>query len=47
MTFVADLATEGGVEAAAEVGPPQLLVAAAVGPLAVVAVVRSWRCLTA
>lgn len=33
----------GGADAAAAVGPPQLLVAAAVGPLAVAAVVRSWR----
>ncbi|MFI2363073.1 ABC transporter permease [Promicromonospora sp. NPDC019610] len=36
----------GGADAAAAVGPPQLLLAAAVGPLAIAAVVQSWRRLT-
>lgn len=33
----------GGAAAAATVGPPQLLLAAAVGPLAIAAVVHAWR----
>lgn len=36
----------GGVEAAATVGPPQLLLAAAVAPVAIIAVVHAWRRLT-
>lgn len=36
----------GGAEAAAAVGPPQLALTAAVGPIAVVAVVRAWQRLT-
>ncbi|WP_125778303.1 ABC transporter permease [Antribacter gilvus] len=36
----------GGADAASDVGPPHLLLAAAVGPLAVGAVVHAWRRLT-
>ncbi|MEU4363782.1 ABC transporter permease [Promicromonospora sp. NPDC023987] len=36
----------GGADAAAAVGPPHLLLAAATAPLAVAAVVHSWRRLT-
>jgi ABC-2 type transport system permease protein len=36
----------GGVDAAAAVGPPHLLLAAAVGPLAITAVVHAWGRLT-
>lgn len=36
----------GGADAATAIGPPQLLLAAAVAPLAIVAVVHAWRRLT-